>query len=190
MKKLIVFSILSMMCIMAVAQEQANSSNRDIVYQGVDVVGYAPEPDPRLVGVWQRQETSPDNVGMEFIRFEINGSRLCVKYKMVGNDDDGKPFQRYYDGKSVMYSDDSVSFIVYLSERSYHDDDHLYWTVLHTYFIEWEGGVLKAKKTIQSYGADSQGNIINDQRSWTSPTHKQYRNSAEHYTYFKTNENW
>ena len=147
---------------------------------------YAQEPDPRLAGVWKRHVEGPGNfVWDEFIRVDIDGSQVFVNMKRIGSDDDGKPFQNYRDTKDVTTnSDGSVSFIVSISEKSYDNEDHLYWTVWESYTIRVEGGRLKVTERLKGYGANSQGRIIKDDRDDRAGVH------TWQHTYFNINDNW
>lgn len=147
------------------------------------VSAYAQEPDPRLAGVWKRHITFiPPCEYDRFIRVDIDGSKVFVSLKEVGINGDGEPFQRYDDAKDITINfDGSVSFNVYMSERKYENDDYLYWTTWNSYTIRVEGGRLNVTEKGNGYGANSQGRIIEDQRSLTSP---------KHYTYFNINDNW
>lgn len=144
---------------------------------------YAQEPDPRLAGVWKRHRIGPGNCkGDEFIRVDIDGLQVFVNLKTDGTTEEGEQFQRYDDAKDItINSDGSVSFNVYMSERSYDEQDNLYWTTWTSYTIRWEGGRLKAIEKGEGYGANSQGRIIEDQSNLTRP---------RHYTYFNINDNW
>lgn len=147
------------------------------------VSSYGQEPDPRLAGVWKRHIIGAGNfVWDQFIRVDIDGSQVFVSIKKIGSDDDGKPFQYYDDAKDItINSDGSVSFSVYYCQREYDDEDHLYWTQWDRYTIKNEGKRLNVTVKWEAYGANSQGRILRDRRSLTSP---------QHFTYFNINDNW
>ena len=174
MKKLIVLSIVALLsCMAAVAQEST--------YIAVDEAGYAPEPDPRLAGVWKRQyHVSGFAEYITSFKIDIYDGRLFISVKDDGTTDDGQHIKQYHEAKEIVVNfDGGISFNVYYKYNDWEEDERLYRTAYNHYDVTYNGGRINVKELSCYLTTDKRGHIIDKGETRLQP-----------YTAYNINDNW
>ena len=162
MKRLLLTSLLSLICLMTVMAQ-----------------------DSRYAGTWicleEEYRSGEHCIWDRYIRIDIEDSNVYVRLKQINNID-GKISQHRGEGEHVIVnSDGSISFDEYLSKNEYDDDDHLYWTVWEHYVLRYKGGRLNVSQKLMGEGCNSNGRLVEDGK---------HRNPIKYMTYYNEKDNW
>lgn len=145
--------------------------------------------DTRYAGTWKWHYDSPYDDEIEgphsrdeYIRIDIEDSKVYVRLKLESKNYKGLPFSTRRDGENVeVHTDGSISFDEYLSKKEYDKDDHLYWTVWIHYNVKYEGASLKVSEKTMGVGRNSYGSIVKDERDLAPIQQKTYYNEKDNW---------